>query len=349
MPKNILQKLIVGHDLTTEETAAFFAELTSGTVSEAVAGAILAAMSIKGESVSELVGGAEILRRLATPIDTAGRSVVDIVGTGGDGGGTFNISTTAAFVAAGAGVPIAKHGNRASSGRCGSADVLEALGFRLDTLPGTMEDCLREHGIAFLFAQTLHPVMGKVARLRRELGVRTIFNLLGPLTNPAGARTAVIGVFKPILTETFARALRELGVRRAFVVHGNDGLDEISCCDTTRVAELRDGEIACYEIYPEMLLGECFEPHEILGGDADENAEILLGILEGRILGAKRAVVVANAAAACYAAGLVDAWGDAVRVANEAIDNGSAMQKLITLVEASGGVLRRGAGARKTS
>lgn len=334
MLKHFLEKLLDRRDLTADESA----ELIESLISEPdcyQAGAVLAAMRMKGESVSELVGGAQFLRRHACFIDCGGRDAVDIVGTGGDGGISFNISTASALVAAGAGVCVAKHGNGAVSGKCGSADVLAELGFNLDARPGAMEQCIQTHGIGFLFARKLHPVLGRAAAMRRALGIRTIFNLLGPLANPAGVRRMVAGVYDSSLTELYAEALRELGVKHALVVHGEDGLDEISCCAPTRVAELRDGEIRCYELYPELLLGTVYEPAEIAGGDRVCNAAILRAVLEAREKGAPRAAVLLNAGGACFVAGAAASVREGMALAADSIDSGRALEKLEILMEAS--------------
>lgn len=335
MLRDYLQKVMARQDLSAMEMDALLEQLTGSDVSFAQAGAILAALQMKGESVSELVGGAEMLRRHATFIDCGGREVVDVVGTGGDGGVSFNISTTSAIVAAGAGVVIAKHGNRAVSGKCGAADVLAELGFDLAVSPAAMETCICTHGIGFMFAQKMHPHLGKVAPLRRELGIRTIFNMLGPLCNPAGATRMVVGVYAARLTELYANALQALGVKHAMVVHGNDGLDEISCCDTTRVTELKDGRVRSYEIYPEMLLGESYDMADIAGGDAARNAAILRSVVGGEDHGAPRAVVLLNAAAACYVAGRAKDLAEGIKMATESIDSGAAMAKLETLLAES--------------
>ena len=242
MLKEELEKLLAGKDLTAEETAAAFEKIASKSVPQVQIGAFLAALRAKGESESELAGAARMLRRKCCFIDHGPREVIDTCGTGGDrrdGRSTFNISTTCAFVAAGAGVAVAKHGNRSVSSRCGSADVLAELGYNLDAEPEVIEDSIIDNGIGFLFAAKLHPVMGAVAACRRELGIRTIFNMLGPLINPANAGAQLLGVYEAKLTELFARVLRDLKLRRALVVHGHDGMDEITICAPTRVSELR--------------------------------------------------------------------------------------------------------------
>ncbi len=339
MLRKYLQKVMAHQDLSVLEMDALLEKLTGSEVSFAQAGAILTALQMKGESVSELVGGAEMMRRHATFIDCGGREVVDLVGTGGDGGISFNISTTSALVAAGAGVVIAKHGNRAVSGKCGAADVLAELGFDLAVSPAAMEACICTHGIGFMFAQKMHPVMGKAAPLRRELGIRTIFNMLGPLCNPAGATRMVVGVYEARLTELYANALKALGVKHAMVVHGNDGLDEISCCETTRVTELKDGSLRSYEIYPEMFLGESYDIADIAGGDPAQNAAILRSVVDGVERGAPRSVVLLNAAAACYVAGRAKDLAEGIGMAAESIDSGAAAAKLATLIAESRGAI----------
>ncbi len=335
MLTNFLNKALAGIDLTSEETEEALSLIASGAPPEVQIGAFLAALRMKGESVSELVGGARLMRRNANRIDVGARECVDVVGTGGDGGRSFNISTTSAIVAAGAGVSIAKHGNRAVSGKSGAADMLAALGYSLEMRPERIEECIAEHGIGFMFAQTMHPLMGKAAPIRKALKVRTIFNMLGPLVNPAGVKRMIVGVYDERLTELFATALLELGVKHALVVHGNDGLDEITCCDTTRVTELKDGVLRSFELYPELLIGTSYEPDEIAGGSPEENALIARSVIDGVDRGARRAVVVLNAAAACYVAGLTSELGDAVALAEDSIDTGRAKEKLEILIRES--------------
>jgi len=257
--------------------------------------------------------------------------VVDTCGTGGDGGGTFNISTTTAFVVAGSGVTVAKHGNRSVSSRCGSADLVEALGVNITVDPSVVEEAVAEIGIGFLFAPLYHGAMKHAAAARKEVGVRSIFNMLGPLTNPAAANCQLLGVYAPQLTEMFAEALRLLGTRHALVVHGHDGLDEISVCAPTRVSELRDGLIRTYDIDPERFLGRRAAPAEVAGGDPARNAAITRGVLAGD-QGACRDVVVLNAAAALVAAGKTDTIEAGMRLAAESIDSGAARRKLDELV-----------------
>lgn len=332
---NYLQKVLNRQDLTPTEMATVIEQITAQTAPVAQIGAFLAALRMKGEALSELLGAARVLRSHAVPIHCSHGNILDIVGTGGDGGISFNVSTTSAIVAAGAGATVAKHGNRAVSSKCGAADVLRELGFNLDTEPATMENSINCHGIGFLFAARLHPVLGSVAPIRRELKIRTIFNMLGPLCNPAGADLMLVGVYDAKLTELFARVLKELNVRRALVVHGRDGLDEISCADSTRVAELRDGIISNYEIFPEMLVGQRYARHDIAGGDATVNAAILRSVISGEDRGAARAIVKLNAGAAIYVAGLATTLAEGVELAGQAIDSGAAAHKLHLLLEAS--------------
>ena len=335
MLKEYIDALILRRNLSAAETEEAFAILTCGRASHAQIGAFLAALEMKKITASELAGAARMMRRRASFIDCGARDVADVVGTGGDRSNSFNISTTACFVAAGAGVPMAKHGNRAATSKCGAADVLAELGVNLDASAATVEYAISEHGVGFLYAAKMHPVMAQMRIIRKELGIRTIFNMLGPLTNPAGARFQLIGVYASELTELFASALRELGSRRAMVVHGLDGLDEISCCAPTRISELRDGGIFTYELIPEQFTGgESYAPCELAGGDPKLNAQILLDILSGRKRGAKRAVTLMNAGAVIYLSGRAGSMLDGVRLAAESIDSGAALGKLEALKEA---------------
>ena len=332
MIKEALAKVVAGTDLDLEEMRGVMDEIMSGEATPAQMAAFITALRMKGESVIEVTGAAAVMRRHATYIDAGARTVVDTCGTGGDGAHTFNISTATAFVAAGAGICVAKHGNRAVSSKCGSADVLAALGVNIEADPAVMEQCLQEHGIGFLYAPRMHPAMKHVMPARRELGIRTVFNMLGPLTNPAGATGQVLGVFAPELTEMFANTLKELGGRRAFVVHGSDGLDEITCTGPTRVSELRDGVVRTHEISADLLLGESYDGAELAGGGPEENAAILRGVLEGRE-GAPKAIVLLNAAAAIVAGEKADSLEEGLDVARESIASGAAMAKLNTLIE----------------
>ena len=335
MIRESLKRLIGKIDLSEEEMAALVSEIMSGNATDAQIGAIMAALATKGETFSELAGAARAMRRKATRIQTNADVVVDTCGTGGDGSNTFNISTTAAFVVAGCGVTVAKHGNRSVSSKCGSADLLEALGVNLELGPEGVEEAVRQIGIGFLFAPLFHGAMRYAAKARKELGVRSIFNMLGPLTNPAGANCQLIGVYAPELTEMFAQALLLLGVRRAFVVHGHEGLDEISVCAPTRVSELNNGFIRTYDISPEQLLGRTAEQIDMAGGTPAANAEITTKILSGE-KGPRRDVVVVNAGAALVASGLAQDFREGITLAEAAIDEGRALKKLEELVRFTG-------------
>jgi len=330
--KTFLQKLVEGRDLTQAEAAAAFDLIMSGQATPTQIGALIATLRMKGESVDEITGAAVSMRRHAVYIDTGGLEVIDTCGTGGDACGTFNISTTAALVAAGAGVPVAKHGNRAITSRCGSADLLLALGVNIEAPPDVVETCIREAGIGFLFAPKLHPAMKHAMGPRQELGIRTIFNMLGPLTNPAGARGQIIGVFSPELTEPFAEVLRRLGSRRAFVVHGHDGMDEITTTTTTRISELLHGQIRTYEFSPLELIGDYAPLASLAGGDPRQNAEITRRILDGEH-SPQRDIVCLNAAAAIVAGGKAPDLRAAWELAQESIDSGRARSALHKLVE----------------
>ena len=334
MIKDALQKAVAGTDLSAREISESMDEIMQGEATPAQIAAFITALRMKGETVEEVSGAAASMRRHATYIDAGARTVVDTCGTGGDGAHTFNISTGAALVTAGAGICVAKHGNRAVSSKCGSADVLVALGVKVDADPAIMEQCLQEHGIGFLFAPRMHPAMKYAIGPRRELGIRTIFNMLGPLTNPAGATGQVLGVFSAELTEMFANALKSLGTRRAFVVHGGDGLDEITCTGPTRVSELRDGVVRTYELSSEVLLGESYDAADLAGGDAEENAEILRAVLDG-CEGAPLAIVLLNAAAAIVAGEMADTLEEGLAIAREAVASGAAKAKLAVLIEAT--------------
>jgi anthranilate phosphoribosyltransferase len=333
----VLSHLIARHDLSEREVTVIMNHIMGGNATDAQIGAFLTALRMKGETVAEVYGAASVMRRHATFINAGCRRVVDTCGTGGDGAGTFNISTTAAFVAAGAGVCVAKHGNRAVTSKCGSADVLAALGLNLECQPAVMEQCLQEHGIGFLFAPAMHPAMKHVMPARRQLGVRTIFNMLGPLTNPAAATGQVLGVYAPELTEMFAESLKHLGCRRALVVHGDPGLDELSPCGRTRVSELRDGIVKTYDVDAEMLLGEAFPLADLAGSSPERNAALLRGILDGSVQGGARAAVLLNAGAAVVAGELADTLPDGLAKATASIASGAALAKLETLIRESQG------------
>lgn len=331
MFKDYLSKIIRRIDLAEDEMMEIMTEIFSGNITDAQIGAFMAALSTKGETFEELAGAARAMRRKAVRIQTSAATVVDTCGTGGDGANTFNISTTTAFVVAGCGVTVAKHGNRSVSSRCGSADLLEALGVNLDSGPEMVEEAIRETGIGFLFAPLFHSAMRHAAKARKEIGLRSIFNMLGPLTNPAGANCQLLGVYAPELTEMFAQALRLLGTTRAFVVHGHDGLDEISICAPTRISELRDGLIRTYDINPEQFFDQSASPEDIAGGDPSANAAITRQILGGE-KGPRRNVVLINAGAALVSAGKAEDFKDGIDQAAKAIDSGASMAKLENLI-----------------
>ncbi len=331
MFKTHLQTIVKKKDLDQNSMAELMDAIFNGKLTDAQIGALMAALATKGETFEELAGAARSMRRRAVRIQASGSAVVDTCGTGGDSAQTFNISTTTAFVVAGCGVTVAKHGNRSVSSRCGSADLLEALGIRLDTSPDIVEEAIAEIGIGFLFAPLYHSAMKYAAKARQEVGLRSIFNMLGPLTNPAGANCQLLGVYAPPLTEMFASTLNILGTRRAFVVHGHDGLDEISVCAPTRVAELNNGDIRTYDIYPEHYFGDYAQAAELSGGDPQENAHITRAILSGE-KGARRNVVLINAAAALVAGDKATDLKGGIALAEASIDSGSAMAKLEGLV-----------------
>ena len=334
MFKENLGKIIQRNDLTEAQMSQMITDIFSGNITDAQIGAMMAALATKGETFEELAGAARAMRRKALRIQTSTGTVVDTCGTGGDGAHTFNISTTTSFVVAACGVTVAKHGNRSVSSQCGSADLLEALGVKLDTAPEIVEEAVQDIGIGFLFAPLYHGAMRFAAKARKEVGLRSIFNMLGPLTNPAGANCQLLGVYAPELTEMFAHALQLLGAKRAFVVHGHDGLDEISVCAPTRVSELKDGLIRTYDISPEQFFSEQAEPADLLGGNPEENAQITRNILNGE-KGPKRNVVLINAAAALVAAGQAEDLKQGIRMAETAIDDGAAANKMEALIKYS--------------
>ena len=327
-----LKQAYNGDDLGDEEAQKVMDEITSGQATPAQIASMLTALSLKIESVSELTGFARIMRQKATPIKKPdGCKVIDTCGTGGDSSGTFNISTIAAFVAAGAGATVAKHGNRSITSKCGSADVLEALGVNIMLPPETVSAALKKIGIAFLFAPSLHSSMKHAVPVRREIGIRTAFNILGPLSNPAGADYQIIGVFDESLTEKVAKVLLNLGMERAMVVHGKDGLDEITLTSETKVSEVKDGWIRNYFFDPKEYGFSLCDPMDLKGGDLKTNREIALSILKGS-KGSKRDVVLLNAAAAIYLAQSAESFRNAVHLAEFSIDSGAAMKKLEELV-----------------
>jgi anthranilate phosphoribosyltransferase len=331
-----IRRLLERRDLGREEMHAVFSQVMDGVATDAQKAALLVALRMKGETAEEITGAALAMRERVTPLDVDRNNLVDTCGTGGDGRGTFNISTIAALVAAGAGASVAKHGNRAVSSACGSADLLSALGVEIELDARQMAGVLRRVGIAFLFAPRLHPAMKAVVGVRRELGIRTIFNVLGPLTNPAFARRQVIGVYSDHLVEVIGRVLLALGAEHALVVHSRDGLDEISVSAPTRVCEVRDGEVRTYAIEPRELGVPVHPIEQVLGGDAATNARIAREVLGGGD-GAARDIVIANAGAALYVSGAAPTLRDGAALARHALASGAAKAKLEELVSATRG------------
>jgi anthranilate phosphoribosyltransferase len=326
-PSSALKRLMAGDRLSREETQSLFGRLMDGEISDPLKAALLVALAMRREAVEEIAGAAAAMRARAVAIPHQRHGVVDTCGTGGDGRGSFNISTAAALVAAAAGAPVAKHGNRSVSSRSGSADVLAELGVKIDMWPKQAGAALDRLGIAFLFAPLLHPAMREVMPVRRELGVRTIFNLLGPLTNPAGARRQVMGVYAEELVEVIAGVLAELGSEHALVVHGSDGLDEITTTGPTLVGDVREGKITTYRLEPEALGLRRAELSELLGGEPRQNAEQMRGVLAGEA-GPLADVTALNAAAALYVAGLVPDLTQGLERARQALASGAAARKL---------------------
>jgi anthranilate phosphoribosyltransferase len=346
MIKKFISKVVRGDDLTEIEMEKAMDEIMSGTATPAQIGSFITALRLKGESVDEIAGAAKAMRAKATKIcgnnhivnidrdeiNIEDETILDIVGTGGDGTRTFNVSTTTAFVAAGGGIKVAKHGNRAVSSICGSADVIENLGVDLDLTSTDVERCINEVGIGFLYAPIFHGAMKYAAGPRREIGIRSIFNLLGPVTNPAGASVQVLGVYEPSLTDKMAHVLKRLGTKEAFVVCGEGTFDEISICGPTRVSHLKDDSIHTFQMTPEVYGFKRAALEEIVGGDAKENARIIRNILDGE-KGPKREMVLLNASAAFMTTGLCDNFRDGIEIAMDSIDSGKACKKLDKMIE----------------
>lgn len=333
MIRAAIQTLVSGQSLTTEEAASVMEEIMEGVATPAQVGAFVTALRLKGETVDEIVGLARTIRAKAIPVTVSG-PVVDTAGTGGDNLSTFNISTAAAFAAAGAGLKVAKHGGRAASSQCGSADVLEALGVRIDLDAAGVQRCLEEVGIGFMFAPVFHPAFKYVAGPRREIGIRTVFNILGPLTNPAGAKAQILGVADELLVEKMALALQGLGCHHALVVHGEDGLDEITVSGRTLVCEVKDGHIESYYISPEDFGLPRSSLDNLKGGSVNENAARLRRVLAGAS-GPQQDVVLMNAAAVLLAGDSVDTLQQGVDLAREVMNSGQALAKLEQLIEFS--------------
>lgn len=338
-----IKKTVDRGDLTVAEAEAVLEQIMTGQASDAQIAALLTALRMKGETADELTGFARVMRRKAAAVlprstvaasmgGTEREALIDTCGTGGDVSGSFNISTATAFVVAGCGVRVAKHGNRSVSSRCGSADVVEALGVKIDLSADQIARSIDEVGIGFLHAPLLHEAMKYVAPARKQMGIRTVFNMLGPLTNPAGANAQVIGVYAKHLTELLAKVLGALGTRRALVVHGADGLDEISITGESKITEMQDGAITTYTIRPEDYAIPRASLKDIQGGDAEENARIILEVLQGKP-GPRRDIVLMNAAAALIASSKVDGFQEGIAMAMESIATGKAMAKLQRLIE----------------
>ena len=328
----ILKKLYAKEDLTFEEAEAAMEEIMSGNVSPIKLASWLTALKLKGESASEIGGSAATMNKYASKINCNDPNVIDIVGTGGDGAKTFNISTTSAFVAAGAGITVAKHGNRAVSSLSGAADVLSELGINLELTPAQMEQTLNTVGISFLFAPLLHPAMKHAMPVRKEMGTRTIFNILGPLCNPASTQRMTIGVYEKELCPLIAEAALKIGKEHILVVHGADGLDEITTTTTTHICEVRNGKIIEYDLNPEDFGIAKVAQNEIAGGTPAQNADLLRSILSGKEQGAKRDIVLINSASSMIVSGKTDNWKDAIALAAESIDSGKALEKLDQLI-----------------
>lgn len=328
--QHYIKKLVEKQSLTKEETKSAMHSIMDGAATEAQIASFLTAMRMKGETIEEITACAEVMREKCIPLKTKG-DILDIVGTGGDASNTFNISTVSSIVVSATGIQVAKHGNRSVSSKCGAADVLEALGVKLDISPEDNEKVLQQVGLCFMFAPVYHSSMKHVAKPRREMGIRTVFNILGPLANPAYANLQVLGVYDKSLLEPMAQVLSNLGVKRALVVHGRDGVDEISMCAATDIYEINGDKITSYVLDPQDLGFSLCKREELVGGDAEENKEIALRILRGD-LGPKRDMVLLNSAAALYVAYADKTLKECTEIAKEMIDSGKALQKLETFV-----------------
>ncbi|MBC2582006.1 anthranilate phosphoribosyltransferase [Clostridium sp. DJ247] len=337
MLQEVIKKIADRKDLTEAEAYNAIDGIMKGQETSSQVGAFLLGLRMKGETISEITGSAKAMRDNASPVKLKSNYVIDTCGTGGDGGKTFNISTAVSIIAAAAGVKVAKHGNRAVSSKSGSADVLGELGFNIDLQPEQAAKCIDEKGMAFLFAQRYHSAMKNVAPIRKELGIRTIFNILGPLTNPAFAKGQVLGVYNKDLTNTLAKVLLNLGCEKALVVCGGDGLDEITTTTFTYVSEVKNGEVLDYIINPQEFGIDLAASEDIQGGSAKENADIIVDILKGN-KGCKRDIVVLNSAAALYVGNVCKDIKDGIKLVEEIIDSGKAYEKLNELIKYSKGV-----------
>lgn len=334
--KEAITKVTEGNDLTEAQAKSVMELMLSGEATQAQLGSILTAMRMKGETLDELIGFASVLREKADTISPKVDNYVDLVGTGGDRTFTFNISTTSAFVVAAAGLPVAKHGNRSISSKSGAGDVLEALGVNIMAEPALVEKCVEEAGIGFMFAQLFNKSMRFVGQARNEMGIRTVFNILGPLANPSRAKNMVVGVYSPLLTENIAKCMSRLGVERAFVVSGNgDNMDEITLTTETVVSEIKEKKVTTYTISPEQFGLKRASLEDLRGGDGAENAQILKDILSGKETGAKRDIVLLNAGATLYVGGIVGSVSDGIALAAKTIDSGAAMKTLEKLIKIS--------------
>ena len=333
--KEYIAKAVDGKDLTQEEAKKAMEIMLSGEATQAQIAAFLTAMRMKGETLEELIGLASVLRDKAETITPKSENYVDLVGTGGDCTYTFNISTTSAFVVAAAGLLVAKHGNRSISSKSGAGDVLEALGVNIMAEPALVQKCVDETGIGFMFAQLFNKSMKYVGQARKEMGIRTVFNILGPLANPSRAKNMVVGVYSPALTEKIAKAMSRLGVERGFVISGNDNMDEFTLSGTTTVSEIDGENVKTYEVTPEQFGLKRASLEELRGGDGAQNAEITKAILSGKETGAKREIVLLNAGATLYIGGVAESIESGVKLAAETIDSGKAMKKLEELVRVS--------------
>ena len=334
MIREAISKVVEKNDLTRDEMIACMDEIMTGQATQAQIGSFITALRMKGETVEEITGAAMVMREKAVKIGSYNKIVdlVDTCGTGGSGTNTFNISTTTAFVVSGAGLKIAKHGNKSASSQCGSADVIKELGVNIDIPPDKVKECIDKIGIGFLYAPLFHGAMKHAIGPRREIGIRTIFNILGPLTNPANANCQVLGVYREELTEVLANVLKNLGTKRAFVVHGLDTLDEITITGKTKISELKDKSVKTFYITPEDFGIKSAQLKDIKGGDSKENAAIVREVLEGK-KGPRQDVVLLNSSAALVAGGLARDFKEGIRIAKESISSGKAMDKLKKLIE----------------
>lgn len=331
--KELLKKVVDGVDLTRAEAAKAMDIMLEGTASPAMVAAFLTALRMKGETVDEIVGCTEMMKQKGGSVKLDTDDYIEFVGTGGDGSNTFNISTTSIFVCAAAGVKIAKHGNRAASSKSGASNLLEGLGVNINLEPAQVEECINNVGMGFMNAMIFHKAMKNVGPIRSELGIRTIFNMLGPLSNPSNAKHQVIGVFSKDILPVFAEVMRTMGATRAMVVHGSDGMDEITVTGKTYVNEIKDGEIIAYEIDPKDYGINYASIEDLRGGDGEENAKITRAIFDGTEKGAKRDIIILNSAAGIYMGGKANSYAEAVEIAREIISSGKALKKLNEFVE----------------